>query len=310
MIRPLALLLAATALAATPAAAFQAQQERDTTPREILDGLLDRILGPEREDDPAADPGDPGEEPVASPSLDMILAADFRAEDRPRDAWRHPAETLEFFRVEPGMTVAEYSPGGGWYSRILAPYIAPEGRYLAVNRDTGENADADAQAWPTRFPVRIQQMTGVPAAAVTAFESDEIPAGLEGAADRILIFRNVHSLLNAGAADSELRNLRQLLAEDGLIGVVQHRAPETATWERANGSRGYVKQSDVVALFDLHGFELVQASEVNANPRDTAGWDRGVWTLPPTLALGDENRARYEAIGESDRMTLLFRKAD
>lgn len=255
----------------------------------------------------AAQPAETAD-PVAS-----VLAQDFRADDRARDQYRHPAETLAFFRVEPAMTVAEYAPGGGWYTRVLAPLIGPEGRYVAVNPASGEGdaeQQARAAAWPQAFAARVEQWTGVPAASVVAFESDEIPAGLAGSVDRILVFRNIHSILNAGIAESELANLRRLLADDGLVGVVQHRAPESETPERADGSRGYVKQSDVVALFERAGFELVDSSEINANPADTAEWEGGVWTLPPSLALGDQDRERYLAIGESDRMTLLFRKAD
>ncbi|MCA1748452.1 MAG: class I SAM-dependent methyltransferase [Parasphingopyxis sp.] len=299
MIRPLAFALAAS-LIASPAAAWQEQED---PARSILNRILDRVLGPTEQADQTQVPVAPD----GTIPLETILAADFRAEDRARDQYRHPAETLAFFQVAPAMTVAEYAPGGGWYTRVLAPYVAQRGRYLAVNPPAGEDATTD---FATAFPARAQQWTGAPASSVTAFESDEIPAGLEGSVDRILIFRNIHSLLNGGIADTELRNLRRLLADDGLIGVVQHRAPESEQWERANGSRGYVKQSDVVALFDMHGFELVQSSEINANPRDTAAWDRGVWTLPPAYRLGDVDRDYYSAIGESDRMTLLFRKAD
>ncbi|MEQ9662161.1 MAG: hypothetical protein RLN87_06385 [Parasphingopyxis sp.] len=306
-------LLAAAGLA-LPAQAQETteQQPRANPVRSVLDGILDRVLGPEAT--PQAEAAAQDDTTPGTIGLDTILAADFRAEDQPRDQYRHPAETLAFFRVQPNMTVAEYAPGGGWYSRVLAPYIAPQGRYLAVNFDT-DGADMDAEqrqradAWPVRFATSVQQSTGVPASAVTAFESDDIPAGLEGSADRILIFRNIHSMLNSGNALSELRNLRALLADNGLVGVVQHRAPESASWADSNGSRGYVKQTDVVALFDLAGFELVQTSDINANPNDSADYPGGVWTLPPVFREGDTDRARYEAIGESDRMTLLFRKA-
>lgn len=252
--------------------------------------------------------------PAASSAIETILAEDFRDEDRARDRWRHPAETLAFFRVEPTMTVVEYAPGGGWYTRVLAPLVGRQGRYLAVNPAADETAmneqqRARAASWPADFAGRVEQWTALPAASVTAFRSDSPPAGAAGTVDRILVIRNIHSILNDGVADAELANLRTLLADDGMIGVVQHRAPEGETAERANGSRGYVKQSYVIALFERAGFALVEQSEINANPADTADWPEGVWTLPPTYTLGDVDRARYEAIGESDRMTLLFRKA-
>ncbi|NNC71289.1 MAG: class I SAM-dependent methyltransferase [Sphingomonadaceae bacterium] len=317
MFRPLALILAATALTATPAAALQNEepQQNDGT-RDILNRILDRVLGPEEQGDPnaQADATTTTDTGTTALTIDSVLAADFRAEDRARDVYRHPSETLQFFRVQPGMRVAEFAPGGGWYSRVLAPYIGAAGRYYAVNFDSaGRELNAEQrqriESWPRTFPTQLQQSTGVPASAVVAFESDEIPAGVEGTVDRILIFRNIHSMLNANVAGRELRNLRTLLADDGLVGVVQHRAPASETWERANGSRGYVRQADVVKLFEINGFELVQSSEINANRSDPANWERGVWTLPPTYALGDADRDRYTAIGESDRMTLLFRKA-
>ncbi|MBC7986143.1 MAG: class I SAM-dependent methyltransferase [Sphingomonadaceae bacterium] len=251
----------------------------------------------------------------AASAIEIVLAESFRDDDRARDRWRHPAETLAFFRVEPTMTVAEYSPGGGWYTRVLAPLVGRQGRYLAVNPDSAAeqmNAErrARADAWPTDFAGRVEGWTGLPAARVTAFESDTPPAGVAGTVDRVLIIRNMHSIINDGNVSTELRNLRRLLSDDGLVGVVQHRAPEDDSYPQADGERGYLKQSDIIALFDAFGFALVEASEINANPADTADWPRGVWTLPPTYTLGDVDRARYEAIGESDRMTLLFRKAE
>lgn len=312
MIRPIALALAATMLAASPALAQEEQpQGQNNGAGAILNRILDRVLGPE---ETPAEPDATPNTPVSSNPLEAILAAQFRDGDRPRDRYRHPAETLAFFRVDPNHVVAEYAPGGGWYSRVLAPYIAPNGRYIAVNNDTSwQDLDAERRArtnsWPSRFAASIEEWTGVPASSVIAFESDEAPEELAGTVDRILIFRSLHGMRNNNIADSELRNLRSLLADDGLVGVVQHRAPAGETWARSNGTRGYLKQADVIDLFRLNGFELVSTSEINANPNDPANWEQGVWTLPPTLRLGDENRARHIAVGESDRMTLLFRKA-
>jgi predicted methyltransferase len=302
------MLIAATAITA-PVLAYQATQEEPT----ILDRVLDRVLGPAQQA-PAED-ATTKPEVEATSAIEIVLAEDFRAEDRPRDRYRHPEATLNFFRVEPTMTVAEFGPGGGWYSRVLAPLIAPQGRYLAVNTDTSmRDATAEQRArmasWPQRFAANVEEWTGVPAASVTAFESDEAPEALAGTVDRILIFRSLHGMRNGNIADSELRRLRDLLADDGLVGVVQHRAPANETWARSNGTRGYLKQADVIDIFRLNGFELVESSEINANPNDPANWERGVWTLPPVLTLGDENRDQHVAIGESDRMTLLFRKAN
>ena len=249
-------------------------------------------------------------------SLSAVLADTKRAEDAPRDAYRHPAETLAFFQVEPTMNVVEYGPGGGWYTRVLAPYLVPSGNYMAMNADSGgreystPEREAAATEWSTRFPMQVQEWTGVPAAQVTAFESDEIPDNVTGQVDRVLVFRSLHGMRNANSAAGEIRAMRALLKDGGMVGVVQHRAPEDASYAASSGSRGYLKQADVVKMFELEGFELAGSSEVNANPRDDASWEGGVWTLPPILRFGDQDRARYEAIGESDRMTLLFRKVD
>ncbi|WP_340588723.1 hypothetical protein [Erythrobacter alti] len=242
-------------------------------------------------------------------SLDEVLAMELRNDDRARDQYRHPAETLAFFQVEPTMRVAEYAPGGGWYTRVLVPWIAPHGQYIGLNRDSGAREEG-AASWGDQFVAAIAESGMATADAIMAFESDEIPEGVAGTADRVLIFRSMHGLMNGNAADAELRAIRTLLADDGMVGVVQHRAPETASYAEASGTRGYMRQSDVVRLFELHGFELVAESEINANPNDPADWEGGVWTLLPVLRFGDEDRERYEAIGESDRMTLLFRKRD
>jgi predicted methyltransferase len=303
-------LLASTAVLA-PALAAQNEetQQNQSNTRNVLNRVLDAVLGPE----PTAEAEPQTVTDPAAMRMQNVLAASIRDEDRARDRYRHPAETLEFFGVEPGMTIAEYAPGGGWYSRVLAPYVAMEGRYHAVNADSSERTLTAEQrdrveSWPQRFAMNVQMWSGVYATPETAFESDEIPEGMAGTVDRIFIFRSMHGLLNGRAADRELRNLRQLLADDGMIGVVQHRAPESETWERANGTRGYVKQSDIIALFDSLGFALVASSEINANPNDAADYPEGVWTLPPVLRTG--RHQRYLEIGESDRMTLLFRKAD
>ena len=243
-----------------------------------------------------------------------VLENDRRADDAARDQYRNPAETLAFFRVEPEMTVAEYAPGGGWYTRVLAPYVAAEGRYVAIGGDSdtlnidNEETAQRMRAWPQTFPAQAAQWTGLDAAQIAAHESDEVPEAMRGTVDRVLIFRSLHGLLGANRADSELRNLREFLADDGMVGVVQHRAKPDAPYAYSDGSKGYLREADVVKLFELNGFELVEKSEINANANDPADWEDGVWTLPPTYALDEQDRERYSAIGESDRMTLLFRK--
>ena len=306
-----ALALAASAMVATP---VLAQEQKKSNTRQVLGRLLDTVLGPEEKEEAAAEAA--ATEGQQLGALQQVLADDRRDEDRARDKYRNPAETLAFFQVEPGMTVAEYGPGGGWYTRVLAPYIAPEGRYVALTGDTemrtfrDADQEAEARAWPSTFPAAAAETTGVAAERISAFETDEVPEALAGSIDRVLIFRSMHGLWNANMADSELKNIHSMLADDGMVGVVQHRAPADASYADVNPARGYMRQSDVIKLFELHGFELVGSSEINANPKDPANWEGGVWTLPPVLRYGEANRDAYLAIGESDRMTLLFKKAD
>jgi len=251
---------------------------------------------------------------TADTGLQTVLSHKRRADDKARDVYRHPAETLAFFAVKPEQTIVEYGPGGGWYTRVLAPYLAGSGQYVAINADSSGSSFSDrarearTKGWPESFPETAAKWTGVDAGKILAFESDEMPDDMKGKVDRILIFRSLHGMLNGNRADSELRALRDMLADDGMVGIVQHRAKKDASYAMSNGSKGYLKQASVVALFELNGFELVSESEINANPADKSDYERGVWTLPPVLALGDTDKARYQAIGESDRMTLLFKK--
>ena len=197
---------------------------------------------------------------------------------------------------------------------FCSPYIHGSGKYVAVgtNSDsinfTSRSREARSKSWPERFPGTAAGWTGIEAEEIAAYESDEVPDDMKGTVDRIVIFRSLHGMMNRNYADSELRALRELLADDGMIGVVQHRAKPDAAYEISSGSRGYLKQDSVVALFELQGFELVNSSEINANPKDSSDYPKGVWTLPPRLAEGETDKSRYLDIGESDRMTLLFRK--
>ncbi|WP_252259748.1 class I SAM-dependent methyltransferase [Erythrobacter aurantius] len=256
---------------------------------------------------------------AAAPTLEEVLAHERRDGDRARDQYRHPAETLAFFGVEPGMTVAEFSPGGGWYTRVLAPLLMPAGKYIAFNTDSdaetypSREREVRANAWTETFKNTVASGMGVEASAVTAFEIDEMPEDVAGTVDRVLIFRSMHGLNIGNNADTVLKAARVMLKDDGMVGVVQHRAPEGASYDDYGArQRGYMRKQDVIAIFEANGFELAGESEVNANPNDPANWPNGVWTLPPVLATGanDPKRSEYMAIGESDRMTLLFKKAD
>jgi predicted methyltransferase len=249
-------------------------------------------------------------------TLREVLAADIRADDRARDQFRHPAETLEFLRVEPGMTVIEYIPGGGWYTRILAPYLAESGQYVGVSfppetfASRGEDAVERLRQSGPGFSAKQAKALGLSPDKVPFYFSDAIPAAIKGKVDHALIIREMHNLKRWGISARELGALREALKPGGYLGVVQHRAKPDAPAAYADGSKGYLKQAEVIALIEAQGFELVEASEINANPKDSADYPGGVWTLPPSFSLGAKDRDKYAAIGESDRMTLLFRKPE
>jgi predicted methyltransferase len=229
-----------------------------------------------------------------------------KPENRARDAYRHPAETLAFFGIRPTMTVVEIWPGGGWYTEILAPYLADRGKLVvAAPGDRPAAIDTLIASDPARFgkvgrasfPNRVG---GTPVA--------------PGTADMVLTFRNVHNWrMGSGTPDKAdysaeaFRDLYAMLKPGGVLGIEDHRLPESADAARERAS-GYIKVSTVRKLAEDAGFRFAGASEVNANPKDRADYPDGVWTLPPTLARKDEDRARYVAIGESDRMTLRFVK--
>jgi predicted methyltransferase len=220
-----------------------------------------------------------------------------------RDPYRHPVETLAFFGVRPGDTVVEIWPGGGWYSEILAPYLAQGGgTYIGTA--------------PERSLTGLRKLVATQPATYAAVRTANFPilaAGgtpvAPGSADVVLTFRNVHNWM-MGKEPFGARAFAQMYAmlkPGGTLGVVEHRLPENASPEREKAS-GYVKVSTVRRLAEGAGFRLVAMSEINANPLDNTDYPEGVWTLPPTYRLGDKDRAKYAAIGESDRMTLKFVK--
>lgn len=238
----------------------------------------------------------------------MALASENRADDKVRDKYRHPAETLAFFEVEPGMTVVDYMPAGGWYTRVLVPYLGAQGRYIGMNPD-GSSANNSgfteyAAALTPRFNERSPgwKLSGAP---VSVMNSNDIADEMKGTVDRVLIFREMHNLLRNGVMHQELNRMRSLLKEDGMLGIVQHRAKDDASGDYTDGSKGYLRQSDVIGLVEAHGFELVGMSDVNANPADPANHERGVWEMPPVWG---SKKDELKDLGESDRMTLLFRK--
>ncbi|MFC0204405.1 class I SAM-dependent methyltransferase [Novosphingobium soli] len=248
-------------------------------------------------------------------ALERAAGSPLRQEDRARDQYRHPVETLSFFRVGPRAKVGEYAPGGEWYSRFLGLYLGPQGRLVGLYFDpTSGPFKPETQAGIRKgaqgYAADVAKATGLPADRFSAYTLDAVPAGEAGTFDVIIVPRMLHNLMRWNIADSEIKVLRTLLKPGGLIGIEQHRAKPDAPFSYADGSKGYLREADVVRFMEVNGFDLVDTSEISANPKDSADWPEGVWTLPPTLALKDQDRAKYQAIGESDRMTLLFRKRD
>jgi predicted methyltransferase len=236
----------------------------------------------------------------ASP-LDAALAAPTRTPANvARDKYRHPSETLTFFGVKPGDTVVELWPGGGWYTEVLAPYLAGGGTLTVV---------PPAGSYDQRIRTKIASNPIYGGVQVATFNAGQPTSVASGSADVVLTFRNVHSWLDSDApiADQVFAEAFRVLKPGGTLGVEEHRLPEEADDARQTTS-GYVKVSTVRRLAQAAGFQFVESSEINANPKDTKDYPEGVWTLPPTLELGEKDREKYLAIGESDRMTLKFVK--
>lgn len=240
---------------------------------------------------------------VERTTLEQVVASPTRtAANVARDKYRHPVETLAFFGVEPDDTVVEMWPGGGWYTEILAPYVkrgggtyyavAPEKSLTKVRELAAAKPELYGHIRTAPFPIGSTK--------------DVVPAGT---ADVVLTFRNVHNwqMGDKPFAEDAFRQIYAMLKPGGVLGVVDHRLPETADAAREKTS-GYVKVSTVRRLAEQAGFRLAGESPINANPKDSADWPDGVWTLPPVLTKGAADREKYLAIGESDRMTLKFVK--
>lgn len=253
-------------------------------------------------------------------ALSAVLDAQ-SAEHKSRYGARHPQETLAFFGVTPGMTVAEILPGGGWYTKILAPYVGDSGAIYGVNYADemwpmfgiyDEKAVAGRIAATAAFPAKMATYPGAAKVPARGFAFGSVPKDAEGTVDVVVMVRALHNLnrfeAKIGTRTQALKDLYKLLKPGGVVGVVQHRAPESANDSWADGSRGYLKQSAVVAMFEQQGFSLAASSEVNANSKDKPTAADFVWRLPPTLAGPKEGHAAMKAIGESDRMTLKFVK--
>jgi predicted methyltransferase len=259
----------------------------------------------------------------ATNELSAILAAQPNAVVA-RYVYRHPEETLNFFGIKPGMTVVEALPGGGWYSKLLLPHLGTEGQLIGANYPNdmwplfgffSEERIAKLATWTTDWPAGAQEWRGENAASVSAFEFGKAPENFNGTADAVLLIRALHNLARfedqGGFLTTAIADSYNVLKPGGIVGVVQHHAPDSASDEWANGSRGYLKRSFVIAQMQAAGFEFVASSDVNANSKDQPTAEDIVWRLPPSLRGAKEDAeltAKMLAIGESNRMTLKFRK--
>lgn len=240
--------------------------------------------------------------------LKAVIDGPQRSEqNRARDTYRHPLETLSFFGIRDDQTVVEIDPLGGWWTEILAPYLRDRGIYYAAGPEKNTTS-AEQQTYLRQFTgklARDPQLYGK--VVVTEFGPHTQDIAPPGSADLVLTFRNVHNWLADGTADAAFRIFFRALKPGGVLGVEEHRAPSDQPQDPL-AKNGYVREDVVIALAEKAGFTLAGRSEINANPKDTKDYPAGVWSLPPTLRLKDQDRAHYLAIGESDRATLKFIK--
>jgi predicted methyltransferase len=241
--------------------------------------------------------------------FDQALAAPHRsAENRARDASRHPAETLRFFGLRPDMTVVEVWPGSGWYTEILAPLLRERGQLYTAHLDpaSSEYARRTVEGFRTKLAGRsdLYDKVVVTTLAAPPARNEIAPAGT---ADLVVTFRNLHNWMMFGWQREAFAAMHAALKPGGVLGVVEHRGDPQRPQDPKAAS-GYVREQDAIELIESVGFKLVGRSEVNANSKDTKDYEKGVWALPPTFAEGAKDRERYAAIGESDRFTLKFVK--
>jgi len=245
---------------------------------------------------------------TANDKLNKVIASKHREASSSRDKYRHPAETLNFFQVEANHKVVEIWPGGGaWYTEILAPYLADEGVLYGAMYNPETESKYQLKTMK-KFNAKMsanQELYGKVKVVVFSPPSD-FQLGADASVDRVLTFRNVHNWTRSGdeAVLAAFQAFYKVLKPGGKLGVTDHRLPE----DRTSGTGGYLKQSYVIKMAEAAGFKLEASSEINANSKDTADYEKGVWTLPPRLALKEKDKEKYLAIGESDRMTLLFVK--
>lgn len=241
-------------------------------------------------------------------ALTSILAADYRTQDnRARDRYRHPKETLLFFGIRPEMSVLEVWPEPGWYTEVIAPLVRDKGKYYAAVIA----ADPDSKYITERLEKYRQKLAERPdlygRVSVVTFPADGSDAVPPGSVDMVVTFRNIHNWMSRDTAAQAFATMYRALKPGGVLGVVEHRG-NPAVAQDPKAKSGYVNEDYAIKLIEAQGFRLVAKSQVNANPKDTKDYEQGVWTLPPSYRLGDKDRDKYAAIGESDRFTLRFVK--
>jgi len=267
--------------------------------------------------------------PSHAPTSAERLAAslDAQADDvKQRYAFRHPQETLAFFGIEPGMTVLEGLPGSGWYTKVLMPYLGADGKVIGANYSlqlyplfsfvTDELMETQ-RAWQKDWVADALSWREEPGASVDAFYFGSMPDELAGTADAVFFVRVMHNLARfeaeGGYLTTALDDMYRVLKPGGVFGIVQHEARDAMPDSFADGSRGYLKKAFLVAVVEKAGFEFVAESSINENAADQPGENDIVWRLPPSYATSrndDELKASYAAVGESNRMTLKFRKPE
>ena len=250
-------------------------------------------------------------------TIETAVGGDWRSSaDRARDMWRHPIESLKFWELKPGQTVVEFWPGAGWYTEILAPFLASTNGKLYAATLQAEPGDPAAAEVVEAYRRKLSEKSRIYGAVeITAFGPSSSPVAPAGSADLVLFLRNVHNWMAAGIAEKAFKDALAALKPGGILGVEEHRG-EAGRIQDVLAADGYVQEAYVVQLAQEAGFILAGSSEINANPKDTKDHPFGVWTLPPTRLSSPRgepaeegfDHAKYDAIGESDRMTLKFMK--
>ncbi|MGR9046677.1 MAG: class I SAM-dependent methyltransferase [Gammaproteobacteria bacterium] len=245
-----------------------------------------------------------------SPLSQALNGAHRSSENKARDRYRHPEQTLAFFDVKEDMTVVEIWPGAGWYTEILAPYLKDKGKLYAAHF----SKDSEVPYFRNSLQQFVEKIGALPDVygklELTVLQPPEyVQIAPAASADRVLTFRNVHNWMGSGQAEAVFVAMYKALKPGGILGVVEHRSAPSATQD-AQAKSGYVSERTVIGFAEQAGFKLMEKSEINANPLDTKDHPAGVWTLPPSLRLKDQDREKYLGIGESDRMTLKFVKPE